>query len=172
MTPTPYPYYSEAVLSNHSNLFTYQWRHIRAFVENLRIHFFSLGQKIFLSTPRWLPAHILNADTRDGCKTYTLKGSLSFTSFCGFQGRNEGELLFTRVLHFFSYFMNMLVFQSETFTPNLLIYPLILIYSYLGTHRKMPRRCQVQAQNTSPSFLLLHSACVTHAPESRYLSEH
>ena len=113
------PLLFEALLSYHSNLFTCQWKHLRAFVKNLWICFFSLGQKIFLSTPRWLPAHILSAETRGGgCPTYTLKGSLSFTSFCGFQGRNEGELLLTRTSHFFRYFMSMLFFQSESFTAT------------------------------------------------------
>jgi len=44
------------------------------------------------------------------------------------------------------------------------------IHSYQGTRRKMPR--PNTGRNTSPSFLLLRSAGVRRAPESRYFSEH
>ena len=153
MTPIPYHYYSEALLSTHSNIFTYQWRHLKAFVKKLWIHFFSLGQKIFLCTSHWLPAHTLNTNTRGGCTVYMLKGSLSFTSFCGFQGRNEGEVLFTRILHFFSYFTNMLFFQRALLLP-----------SDISSHTNLlpSRNAQDDAKNqhklrTPP----LHSYCCT-----------
>lgn len=100
------PYFSEGFLSIYRNLFTYQWRHLRAFGKKLGIHFFSLGQKRFFLHQAdflcilWATTQVHNLPT-EGL-------AASFTSFCGFQGQNERECCFLHQnIALFSYFMNM-----------------------------------------------------------------
>lgn len=134
MTPIPYPY-SEALLSVHSNLFTYQWRHLRAFVKKLWIHFFSLGQKIFLSTPNWLPAHNLNTNIQGGCTStrWRARFLLWLSRLKWWRAFVHQNTALFQLLYEYT------VFSKWELYSCLLIYPLILICSYLGTHRKMPR---------------------------------
>lgn len=134
--PIPYPSYSKVLSSNPSDLFTYQWRYLRVLVMD---SFLFLGLKdISFYTELTSCSHPQCQYPRRLHNLHS-EGLTVFTSFCGFQGQNVGELLYTRISHFSSYFMNMLVFLKWELYSCLLVHLLILIGSYIGTHRKMLR---------------------------------
>lgn len=151
-------YFSEGFLSTFRNLFTYQWRDLRACSKKLGIHIFSLGQKRFFLYqadfvlypqslhPRWL--HNL----------YTEGLTVSFTSFCGFQGQNEREgfyffppeyctlqLFYEYVKIFlkweiYSYFLLLFVdAEKDGKTPHKLRMPLLHAYCSLCMHNLLQK---------------------------------